>query len=110
MPQELSSHLGLSSITLDKLLCVFKCFPAIEQVIAFGSRAKGNYRHGSDIDLAIKGRKLAFNELMQLENQIDDLNMPYTVDLIQYEQLGNRELVAHIDRVGIVIYSKPIET
>lgn len=110
MPQDFSSRFGLSFVTLGKLLSVFKCQPAIDQVIIFGSRAKGNYRHGSDIDLAIKGQQLTFNQLMQLQNQIDDLNMPYTVDLIQYDQLGNQELVAHIDRVGIVIYDKSIET
>lgn len=104
------ARLGLSSATLDKLLSVFKNHAAIEQVVIFGSRAKGNYRHGSDIDLAIKGRKITFSQLMQLENEIDDLNMPYTVDLLQYEQLGNQELLAHIERVGIVIYDKPIET
>lgn len=110
MPQELSSCLGLSFITLDKLLSVFKCHTAIEQVVIFGSRAKRNFRPSSDIDLAIKGQILPFNQLMQVENQIDELNLPYTVDLIQYEQITNQELVAHIDRVGLVIYNKPIDT
>lgn len=82
MPQDFASRFGLSSATLDKLLSVFRCQPAIDQVVIFDSRAKGNYRHGSDIDLAIKGQKMAFDQLMKLENQIDDLNMPYTVDLI----------------------------
>lgn len=96
---------GLSSTTLDKLKGVFAQHAAIQQVLIYGSRAKGNYRPGSDIDLTIKGDELSFNEFMQLENQIDDLLLPYKVDLSQYRQLDNPELVAHIDRVGIEVYS-----
>jgi phosphomethylpyrimidine synthase len=54
----------------------------------------------SDIDLTIKGDEIPFAEFMQIEDQIDDLMLPYTVDLSQYRQLGNAELIAHIDRVG----------
>ena len=46
---------------------------SIESVIIYGSRAKGNYQVGSDIDLTIKGSILPFSELMQVEDQIDDL-------------------------------------
>jgi predicted nucleotidyltransferase len=98
--------LGLSQTTLDKLSSVFKQHGAIESVLIYGSRAKGNYRPGSDIDLTIKGNMLEFAELMRIEDQIDDLYLPYTVDLSQYCQLTNADLIAHIDRVGVVIYSK----
>jgi len=98
--------LGLSQTTLDKLNSVFKQHGAIDLVLIYGSRAKGNYRPGSDIDLTIKGSVLEFAELMQIEDQIDDLFLPYTVDLSQYNQLTNADLIAHIDRVGVVIYDK----
>lgn len=58
------------------------------------------------IDLTIKGDEIPFTEFMQIEDQIDDLMLPYTVDLSQYCQLENTDLVAHIDRVGVAIYSK----
>jgi len=104
-----AAKLGLSQITLDKLNSVFLQHQAISSVLVYGSRAKGNYRPGSDIDLTIKGDVLEFAELMQIEDQIDDLFLPYTVDLSQYSQLSNTDLIEHIDRVGVVIYDKDTE-
>lgn len=104
-----AAALGLSQATLDKLNSVFKQHRAIDSVLIYGSRAKGNYRPGSDIDLTIQGGMIEFAELMQIEDQIDDLLLPYTVDLSCYNQLANADLIAHIDRVGVVIYNKPAE-
>lgn len=97
---------GLPPATLEKLNSVFARHAAIDSVLLYGSRAKGNYRAGSDIDLTIKGGEIPFDELMQIENEIDDLMLPYTVDLSQYRQLENTGLIAHIDRVGVAIYCK----
>jgi len=105
-----STRFGLPQATLDKLAGVFRRHGAIESVVIYGSRAKGNYRPGSDIDLTIKGDALEFAELMQIEDQIDDLMLPYSVDLSQYRQLADAELIAHIDRVGQVIYVREAET
>lgn len=104
------ARFGLPQATLDKLAGVFRRHGAIESVVIYGSRAKGNYRPGSDIDLTIKGDALEFAELMQIEDQIDDLMLPYTVDLSQYRQLADTALIAHIDSVGQVIYSKGAAT
>lgn len=100
---------GLPPATLDKLSSVFARHNAIDAVLIYGSRAKGNYRAGSDIDLTLKGREIAFAEFMQIEDQIDDLMLPYTVDLSQYRQLENADLIAHIDRVGVEIYARDTE-
>jgi len=97
---------GLTTTTIDKLNNVFRLHNSIELVLIYGSRAKGNYRLGSDIDLTIKGTILPFSELMQVEDQIDDLYLPYTIDLSQYEQLKNTDLIEHINRVGTVFYKK----
>lgn len=99
---------GLSAATLEKLNSVFAQHSAIDSVLIYGSRAKGNYRAGSDIDLTIKGNEIPFAEFMQIENQIDDLMLPYTMDLSQYKQLNNTELIAHIDRVGVEIYTRDV--
>jgi len=102
-----TQHLfGLKRTTLNKLRSVFQMHDAIESVRIYGSRAKGNYKVGSDIDLTIKGRLLPFLELMQIEDQIDDLYLPYMIDLSQYEKLTNSALIEHIDRVGVNIYTK----
>lgn len=97
---------GLPPATLEKLNSVFTQHNAIDSVLIYGSRAKGNYRTGSDIDLCVKSGEISFTEFMHMENQIDDLMLPYTVDLSQYKQLNNAELIANIDRVGVVIYAK----
>lgn len=102
----LDPQFGLSRATLEKLNSVFAKHGAIESVLIYGSRAKGNYRPGSDIDLTIKGEEIPLSEFLHIEDQIDDLMLPYTVDLSQYRQLGNAELIAHIDRVGMEIYSR----
>jgi len=98
--------LGLSPSTLDKLCAVFQKHDAIEAVFIYGSRAKGNYRVGSDIDLTIKGEVMPFLELMQIDDEIDDLYLPYMIDLSQYKQLKNIGLIEHIDRVGVSVYEK----
>lgn len=98
---------GLPPATLDKLNSVFARHGAIKSVLIYGSRAKGNYRPGSDIDLTIKGGEIPFAEFLQIEDQIDDLMLPYTVDLSQYRQIENAELIAHIDRVGVEIFVTP---
>ncbi|HEX5394260.1 MAG TPA: nucleotidyltransferase domain-containing protein [Rhodocyclaceae bacterium] len=101
-----AGRFGLSQATIDKLNGVFSQHESIDVVLIYGSRAKGSYRRGSDIDLTIKGRKIAFLDFMRLENEIDDLMLPYTVDISQYLDITNQDLIAHIDRVGIPIYRR----
>jgi predicted nucleotidyltransferase len=109
MNTDSTGKLGLSKTTLDKLNSVFRRYAAIDKVLVYGSRAKGNYRRGSDIDLTIEGSVLTFAELMQIKDSIDELYLPYCVDLSQYAQLSNTGLIAHIDRWGVVIYEKDAE-
>lgn len=92
---------GLSQKTIDSLNQVFSQFPQVEQVILYGSRAKGNYRDGSDIDLTLKGENLNLNDLLKIENLIEELLLPYKIDLSLYQQIENPEFVEHIDRVGV---------
>ena len=71
----------------------------------YGSRAKGNYRPGSDIDLTLKGRGINLEQLNAISNDLDDLLLPYTFDLSIFHHITNRELLGHIERVGKVFYS-----
>ncbi len=97
---------GLPPATLEKLRSVFSRHDAIERVLIYGSRAKGNYHPGSDIDLTLLGREIPFSEFLRMEDEIDDLMLPYTVDLSQYRQIANPDLREHIDRVGVEIYGR----
>ncbi len=95
----------LGSDETEKLKAIFSGEPSIAEVILYGSRAKGTYRPGSDIDLTLKGEGLTTSFLMSLSVKIDDLLLPYEVDLSIYEHIENRDLIDHINRVGKVVYS-----
>ena len=88
---------GLSAATLQTIGAVLARFPQIDQALLYGSRAKGNFKPGSDIDLTLQGPALTQSVLGDIEEALDDLLLPYEIDLSIYEQLGNPELAAHID-------------
>ncbi len=100
---------GLEDSTIEKLQQIFETNPRVDKAYIFGSRAKGNYKPGSDIDLAVKGN-LTFNDILKLQGQLDDLNLPYKVDLLAYNGIKEPALVEHIDRVGVELFNKWIET
>ena len=96
---------GLSDQTLATLNAIFRKYPGIRQAILYGSRAKGTYSDGSDIDLTLKPTSdFTFTDLLHIAGDFDDSDMPYFVDVSIYHQLSNPDLVAHIDRVGKVLY------
>jgi uncharacterized protein len=97
--------IGLKPEVLQKLNKVFDTYEEIETVVLYGSRAKGTYHAGSDIDITIKGEKITDSLIGNIENDIDDLLLPYSFDISSWAQIDNTELREHIERVGIVIYS-----
>jgi predicted nucleotidyltransferase len=95
---------GLPTASINAIRRVFHRYPAIQQAVLYGSRAKGNFRPGSDIDLTLKG-ELSYQELLRIERELDDLLLPYKIDLSLYRQLDNPALLEHIDRVGKLFYT-----
>ena len=91
---------GLELKTIGLISDVFSKYAAVEQVIIYGSRAKGNFRPGSDIDLTLKGPSLNLETLLKIENDLDDLLLPYKFDLSIYHQISDKSVLEHIDRVG----------
>ena len=104
MTTETVLRFGLKESTIDRINAVFSQYPDIEKVVLYGSRAKGNYREGSDIDLTLMGDALSHTQLNRIETQIDDLLLPYTIDLSLFESIDNANLIEHIRRVGVVFY------
>lgn len=104
MNKNTSSDHGLPNHAVEALYTVFKKHPKIEQVLLYGSRAKNTYRTGSDIDLCIIGTPIDLHELFEIENQIDDLLLPWKVDLSLMHQIDNPDLLDHINRCGIKFY------
>ena len=97
---------GLDDRTVQKLQEVFAQYHEVDEVIIYGSRAKGNYTPGSDIDLVIKGHNLSLSLLHNISREIDDLLLPYTVDLSIYDHISHPNLLDHIARVGRVFYRR----
>lgn len=97
---------GLKEDIIEKINKVFSHFPEVEEVILYGSRAKGNFKEGSDVDFALNGNKLHLFILNKISYQLDDLNLPYTFDLQIYGQIYNPGLLEHIKRVGINFYKR----
>jgi len=100
---DLATQSGLKPSILEKIRKVFAAYPEIDQVVLYGSRAKGNYRPGSDIDLTIKGDQLSLSQLMRMEQELDDLLLPYKIDLSLFYTIENQDLIDHINRVGITL-------
>ena len=98
----MTDRFGLPEQAIAKICSVFSQYPAINKVMLYGSRAKGNYRTGSDIDLSIDG-DINLSDLLKIENQLDDLLLPWSIDLSILSQIDNQELAEHIRRCGTPI-------
>jgi len=85
----------------------FQAFPEIDSVVLFGSRAKGTQKIASDVDLAIKGESVTYETAVRLADMLNEEKpLPYFFDVLHYESIDEPRLVEHIDRVGVVLYSK----
>jgi predicted nucleotidyltransferase len=97
---------GLSNEVIHQIKEVFSRFPQIEKVIIFGSRAMGNYKNGSDIDLTLVGEKINLDTFYKIQIELDNLSIPYKIDLSIFHQIENTELIQHIQRFGKIFYEK----
>ena len=95
---------GLSDMVIKELQSVFRRYANIEKVLIFGSRSKGNYRAGSDIDLALIGTNLDYRPILDISTEIEDLGLLYSIDLVDYNAKKGTPIGDHIDRVGQVFY------
>lgn len=100
---------GLAESVIDRIRRVFSQWPAVERAWLYGSRAKGTFRPGSDIDLALEGDRLDENQVLRMSTQLDDLLLPYEIDLCRLEAIQNGALLAHVRRVGQVFYERARE-
>lgn len=97
---------GLPEAAVQQLRALFRDYPTIRRVVLYGSRAKETYRKRSDIDLCVEAADMTFSELLAIENRVDDLLLPWKVDLSLLRQIESPDLLEHIQRVGKVFYDK----
>ena len=70
--------------------------------VVFGSRARGDYRNNSDIDIAIIDR-ISENEKYGIRNEFDEIDMEYTVDIVFLDEIKKEELIQNIMKEGVEI-------
>jgi predicted nucleotidyltransferase len=99
---------GLKNSHINAIQSVLKQYDTVEKAVLYGSRAKGNYRNGSDIDLTLTGDNLDLTTLMRIENELDDLLLPHKIDLSIFQKIENPDLKEHINSVGVVFYKKDL--
>lgn len=101
-----ASSFGLPPVAVEKIRAVFASHPQVERAVLYGSRAKGNYTKGSDIDLTLYGDDLNQTMLLQIIGELDDLLLPWMIDLSLFLSIDNMQLREHIERVGVVFYQR----
>ncbi len=97
---------GLSPATIDKIHSVFRNHKHVERVIIYGSRSKGNYLPGSDIDLVMTGYELKIQDVLDIRVELEKLDLPYFVDLLILDAIETPDLLEHIERVGLLFYQR----
>jgi len=98
---------GLSDSVIQKICGVLTRYPQVEKAVLYGSRAKGSHRKGSDIDLTLcGGADLTLSVRHTIATELDDLFLPYMIDLSIFRDIGDSDLIEHIQRVGTILYER----
>lgn len=95
---------GLKDEDISVLNSIFQKHTAIEEVVIYGSRAKGNYTERSDLDLIIKNSKIDRFVISDILLDIYESDFPFMVDLQDFGVLKSRKLIEHIERAGKIFY------
>jgi predicted nucleotidyltransferase len=97
---------GLKDEVVASIIAILRQHDEVEDALIYGSRALGNFKANSDIDISLKGADVNLQTLAMVSHKLDDLLLPVTFDLSVFRTIRNPELIDHINRVGISLYSK----
>jgi predicted nucleotidyltransferase len=100
---------GLSERDMLTITGILRKYPDIWRVCLFGSRAKGTFHSGSDIDLAIMNAGLRETTIRRLKSDFEESSLPYFVDVVDFPSITHEALKDHILRVGVLIYEREEE-
>ena len=99
---------GLRPTDIALIISTLQTCNEVDAAYLFGSRAKGNYRPGSDVDIALIGNHITFNTIARIKELLQEQSkMPYQFDIVDYTHCKSDALKAHIDAVGVLLFSKP---
>lgn len=94
---------GIETDDLNLIIETIKANDKVLNVNLFGSRAKGNYKQNSDLDLALITNNLTLDELLEIKINLNNLMLPFKIDIIDFNKISNNDLIEHIKKFGIVI-------
>lgn len=95
---------GLSNQQMEQIKDILQQYKEIDKAVLFGSRAMGNYKKASDVDITIMGKKADFSLAAKIKSHFeDDSYLPYFFDIISYNTIQSDELKQHIKVYGKTI-------
>ena len=97
---------GLEVQVIENIISVLEQHAKVDKAFVFGSRAKGNYRSDSDIDISIKGHEITTDDIIAISVAIETKGITHKFDLLDYNSIKEPALKEHIDKVGIEFYSR----
>lgn len=103
-----NNKFGLTDRDISTLTEILRKHTTVADVVVFGSRAKGTFKPGSDIDLAVMNDGVNDAEILNIKNDLEESSLPYLVDILNYPKIKTPDLISHITRVGISFYKKEI--
>jgi len=103
---EIKTQFGIDKSDIKNIVAILKENNKVQKIILFGSRAKSTHSNGSDIDIALKGNNLNTNDVLSLSVELDELDLPYKIDLVIYDRIEEKSLKEHIDRAGNVLFER----
>lgn len=96
---------GLTAAQLQEIITFIAQHAEVETALIFGSRAQGNYKPSSDIDIALKGAQLSHGLAAQMKYTFEEASvLPFFVDFVCYDLLTDPGVQASIDKHGQIIY------
>lgn len=110
MPESDFFKFGLTQRQFQLMINSITSFNEIEKVVIFGSRAKGNFKPASDVDLAVFGKKINRTTINRFSSALDDLPLPFKFDVLDYNQLTNESLKEKINEQGQVFFERQLNT
>ncbi|MCY6355323.1 nucleotidyltransferase family protein [Clostridium sp. ZS2-4] len=103
---ELYEKIGITSELLEKIRSIILRYSKIDRAVIFGSRARGNYKKTSDIDICIYGREMNCMDINLMEDELRQLNTPLDFDVVYFENISKEALKCNIEKDGVEIYVK----
>jgi type I restriction enzyme R subunit len=96
-------NFGLPEKLITEIKAVLNRNASVEKAVIFGSRAKGNYKKYSDVDIALFGN-IDEDSAQNIHERLEELESPFMFDVLVFEDIQNEELKQHILRCGKIIY------